>query len=1344
MKIKFSNLVKMFLAGACFVAVGCSDYSQDIENLNNRVNLLESNKIEPLKTDLDAVKSALESAKTDLQGKIDANTTSIAELDAALEEAKAANTKTIEGILEAVEALDGQIADLVDQDEQFAENILGLQAAFENLKADHDADKALFEATYNTLVEEFEAEKAKLEAEIKALQDKDVELQALIDGIDERLSTTETNLDKAIKDLNLLNEAYVALAGDFEQYQADIRAELDAHYAAFETYTAEALEKFSDLYAKHAEQEALIAANYDELSATDVDLQKSIDATNAAFEEYKNAMVEVVKGLEDKIAENKGAIEVNAQAINNLKEAIDGITSRLDEIESKLNALADYVYETITADIKALQGDLSALKGRIQSLVFVPNHKDGKATINHAELQYEVENAYTGFIPGWPWGPGHNRPQEPEVEVKSTFVECQSVLQFQVSPAECALALKNADELSFVLTGILAETRSAEEPTLDVVKVNLANDKKGIINVFVNARNLGEDFYKGAEYGASLVLKNELVNIASNYVNLTPASKAQIITVEMAEPAKTAYEIEWDSQDHVLVLPDQKFLFNIKGGDTKEEDITIEAMIEKGYNLEIKKETKVEPVKIVGGKNIFMNKTNTENPHYDYVYVNLDNADEKQARAAVGSVEKVTYNYNVAGAEFEATSTVEIVKISRTIEMRADNIVWNYHNDAASDAGILPTERVAAPATIKSFPQDVTVKYDDVVKLTPASVKVYAYGAERNDDPVLVENVVAKFGGTALKPTIDLKNFAWGETYKIEAVYDMPDLKIVISARATTEDRDRKEIVIKLEDAEWMLTEDFVNESETKAESFYEATYNALVASKVNHAYNNAFDKEKFMRDVFYTKDFTVDAVTANDVEMKSTKLEYLGDYKFKSVYNVTDFNPVPEKVEYVYAITTWYGQVIKFTKTLNLGLKTVELELEEYKIPLAKDLVFETKPESVAAIYDMVGAVDKANIDAETYLTKFFGNLRAKTYLANGQEMKNTVMFVHDDFTATARYSYEDFTETPKEVVYTSTYTTWYGQKVIITKKISIDWYIYDFKAIPEFVYEDGFYSIAKAHRVTDANNMLSGLEISLDLDTAFDVVTNEGERIAKADLEKLGLSTKFDFTTKPNDYEGIYIKGNKLYYHGYDETVGVKGQLILTNKNGVETVLTTKFDDVDSEYNGYYVKQVNPVNKMVAKPLTIKVPKHAKLFTYYLANQLSLTDDRGKELITPGEIVMDTDMALEYKNAAWTIGDGKNGFAIDDTVKPAKAAEAAEIYGLEYTFFYCDTKNVPALMLEKEVFTFDTETGKLVFDNRNDIELTKPIELEVTVGIRHSWTREETVSFKVLLQPETAPVEK
>ena len=72
MKINFSNFVKLFLAGASLLAVGCTDYGQDIQNLNDRIDDLQTDVIDPLAVDLEAVKADLAAAKTDLQAKIDA------------------------------------------------------------------------------------------------------------------------------------------------------------------------------------------------------------------------------------------------------------------------------------------------------------------------------------------------------------------------------------------------------------------------------------------------------------------------------------------------------------------------------------------------------------------------------------------------------------------------------------------------------------------------------------------------------------------------------------------------------------------------------------------------------------------------------------------------------------------------------------------------------------------------------------------------------------------------------------------------------------------------------------------------------------------------------------------------------------------------------------------------------------------------------------------------------------------------------------------------------------------------------------------------------------------------
>ena len=152
MKINFSNLAKLFLAGVCFVAVGCTDYGQDIENLNNRIDALETDTIAPLAADLESVKEALEAAKSDLQSKIDANKGLIDGLTDALAEAKTdlqgqitANKNLIDALDSELDAaktdlqgkidtavkeingkiatLDKDVADLKKQDEVFAKQI---------------------------------------------------------------------------------------------------------------------------------------------------------------------------------------------------------------------------------------------------------------------------------------------------------------------------------------------------------------------------------------------------------------------------------------------------------------------------------------------------------------------------------------------------------------------------------------------------------------------------------------------------------------------------------------------------------------------------------------------------------------------------------------------------------------------------------------------------------------------------------------------------------------------------------------------------------------------------------------------------------------------------------------------------------------------------------------------------------------------------------------------------------------------------------------------------------------------------------------------------------------------
>ena len=110
-----SKFLSLFLIGAMLYATGCTDYDQDIKDLNNKVDELEQTlqgQIDPLKTDLEAVQTALEQAIKDgeaLKAQHEEDVKALQEADAKAQEA-------IQKALEAMEAgdteLDKKIADL--------------------------------------------------------------------------------------------------------------------------------------------------------------------------------------------------------------------------------------------------------------------------------------------------------------------------------------------------------------------------------------------------------------------------------------------------------------------------------------------------------------------------------------------------------------------------------------------------------------------------------------------------------------------------------------------------------------------------------------------------------------------------------------------------------------------------------------------------------------------------------------------------------------------------------------------------------------------------------------------------------------------------------------------------------------------------------------------------------------------------------------------------------------------------------------------------------------------------------------------------------------------------------
>lgn len=1423
-----SKFLSLFLVGAMLYATGCTDYDQDIKDLNNKVDALEEElvkgKIDPLAADLDALKGALEKAIEEGNAKIAENKEAIDALKAMDKKHDAAIKDAEDAIAAAVvelEALKGQLAELEDKHDA------DIEAVRAELKEQIDAVNAKIAEAVARIAENEEAIKAlkAKDAELaKAIEDAgaaiaanaaDIEenadaiavnaeaieglqtdlidltnkfnaytiatdaaiktLEGRVDAAEAAIKTLEGNVDELYtlhdnqnlliqgldgrleelaqytqEQLDLLAEAdeniktlIATLRGDFEDYKVTVAAEFEKAYADIAKNT----QLINELTAKHNEEVAALQAqdkailetldqhvawlveieeNLDALDQrvgtaealigkiqTNIEqMQVTIDTLTEDLAELEKTVADFQKQMGEQIARLDAAIadalaqalEAAATAENKANAYTDALKTAIDaklvEINKNINELAAKATEIETAlndhktatakAIEDLRGDMDALYkellNRVQSIVFVPEYSDGKGTINYAMLG-------------------------------QTIVEGRSTMVYQVYPAECAAVIANAPAvegtvapLSFELEGLL--TRGVE-PEFNIVGVE--GDLNGRLYVTFDARNLGADFYTGKmEYGVSLVLNTETANLSTVYTNVVPAKQADVIEVALVN-AQVAndYTIEYTDLEKVVeILPEHDFQFTVNG----EGEFTVADMIGDGYAIDV---TKYDPTYVVTthdgdtNRNVFKNTLDNTDPYLNMASVSLKEA----TKLAVGDIETVTYKYDVCGTELTASANVRVTKITREVAMEDVAIVWSYEQDAKSDAGTEPTYSIdALTIATSTLPEDVT--YADLLVWNP-TITVTTGG-------VAVNNVNVKFAGTDAAPTIELVGFEWDKTYEITALYELNSIDVTISVTVNTVDRGREPIVIALDEVAWMLTKNFTNES-VYTDSL-EPLFDALVASNVN----TTKGADAFLKDIFVTNAYTVVSNQANGADYTNTKMDIDGT-EISSIYNIDDFaTEIPEKIDYVKEVTLWYGQQVKFTKTLNIGLETVEITLADDTVMLVKDLAFSKAAGSLSEIYDVVGNVDKDSFTtAAEYLDAIFvaNAMRAQVDLANGVTKDNTKLVVSADATegaaATANYSYVDFDATPESVVYKSTYTTWYGQTIIVNKTINVDWTTYNYDDVEHYVYniDDEYFSVPKATYLNNPyeSQSLYNAYVGINMDYAFNVVDNNGAPIAVENLAGLGLTSTFSFAQAPG--AGIYFQdgSNKLFYQGRDASVRVKGTLVLENTNGVKTVLPTNFD-AGQKYANYYVKQYNLVGHLQSKNLNIIISKsEAKTYTYYLMNQLTLQDVRGFDLIQHGELVKDTDREVTWSNANWTEGDGTNGFAT--------GYGAAGIYGLDNPVYIL---TIPEQL--QSVLTFEEATGKLVYNNNNALTETKTVELNVNAYVGHIWQR-ETTSFNITL---------
>lgn len=417
MKSFFTNLGKLLLCGATVAMIGCTDLHSDLLQVEQD----SKKEIADLQSTLDQLEAKLD-ADYALKSELEQVKAQIADEKAALEAAIKAGDEA--AIAAAKADLDAAVA-------QVTTEIAGIYARLEALEA-------------STETEEIAAQLAALDAYVLAMEEAIV---GRLDTIEQALSAVTVLLEdeaakrqyedemlaKSIEGLQENLTSVINLVNDLQSKEYVTAEELYEVYGSIETTNtalSSVLLQLQDLAAKHDQDVEEIYAKInvveEALSAlvfTVTDVQTELDAQVAALEAIEGYIQELYLADND-LQENL------TQLLNVTQDQLDELYDFQNELFSQITTLQQFCtqminsYETADQELLALimetkaelsqtitfltnllndyTGQIDDLAARVQSLVFIPEYSDGKATIewgllidNDSAVNFLLNNVLT-------------------------------------------------------------------------------------------------------------------------------------------------------------------------------------------------------------------------------------------------------------------------------------------------------------------------------------------------------------------------------------------------------------------------------------------------------------------------------------------------------------------------------------------------------------------------------------------------------------------------------------------------------------------------------------------------------------------------------------------------------------------------------------------------------------------------------------------------------------------------------------------------------------------------------------------------------------------------------------
>lgn len=970
-----SKLLGMLLVGAMLYSTGCTDYDADIKDINNRIDNLEKTQIEPLKKDLADTKTALENAiataKSEILAKHEAD---VKDLKAADKEAQEAIAAALDAIKKGDAALDERLKKAEDAIKTATENITALQTVDAEIKAElktisenltavtgdveslkqfamqmtqwsMNVEMAI--ATLNTQIEGINASIAALEAAVKRIDEVNAAQQGAIEDLQAFKTLAEEKFAALVKAdeylATLIANTAETLRGELDEYKDEVEKKFEEAYKEIAKNTAAITELKADLAAKYAE----LVAKDEALAAAIAQHEEWITNADLRIETLEDQVEEIQLDLTALTAEynsfKQEALAAIADAVKDI-ESLDGRATQLElDLAELEGAVADFkaAYDEHVADYEAfvkateaaftnLQGLVDDVINRIQSIVYVPDYNDGKITVDYITFGGDILGGTTKIV-------------------------------YQVYPVEGAKAIAdafadpyNGFELSLELEGL--KTRANEGPAMKINSVTAAEN--GRLTVEAAALNFPDAFFVNAsfpavdpayptEFAVSLVVDMtnteeaaenvSNANLSTCYTMLT-AGRADAITMAIYQGDKEVTKHPNDTKiipytqisegPEFVALEDHYLMFTYKG-----EKYTKEQLAELGYF--------VEPIASYTDITSYDEFKNSDSYAYSkdanakgYYDPTLDITKHDGNLVCKGEREYYEFfvKYAYPESNLEPVSACDHLVISpeeRVITLPALTINWEYLVDAKVDADRLNGDDML---------------YEHKVEFDLAAVKL---DTKLPDDLKLADvingvtftkdDVNYVITTTDEKAYLTVAGFEWGDKtegkkYVVEVdpyVYE-DRITANVNFEYTTFDRVRDLITINLGAKEYKYASNLILDKQI-ADNFAEALAAETVAKyAVNfpEVDSDYYMNDNFVANALYDNNGTVDGETvytsdANGVSYQvNTFLNIEGPATVHTCYNYKDAVTydgiwVKDVLKYETVVTLWYGQKVKFTKTL-------------------------------------------------------------------------------------------------------------------------------------------------------------------------------------------------------------------------------------------------------------------------------------------------------------------------------------------------------------------------------------------------------------------------------------------